>query len=92
MDALRATQKTRAEDNVGAAIEKRFKKFAVITRVVFKVGVLNEDDVASHFGEATAKCSPLTLILSLKKEVVAESRRNQTESLILAQDERWRRT
>jgi hypothetical protein len=40
----------------------------IIARVVFKVGVLHEDDVASNFRKATSESGAFTLIAFLKKD------------------------
>ena len=68
MDALRAAQKTRTEDHIGAAIKDRLEELAVITRIVFEVGVLNKNDVAGDFSESAAQRSAFPLILCLKQD------------------------
>jgi hypothetical protein len=73
VDALRPAKKSRAEDDVGAAVDDGFKKLVVVARIVFEVGILDENDVAGDFGKATAESGALALIVSLKKDAeVAE--------------------
>jgi hypothetical protein len=68
VDALWAAEKTGAEDYVSAAIENGFEEFGVVARIVFEVGVLDEDDVSGNLGEATAERCALSLIVSLEKD------------------------
>src|SRR5882724_2443986 len=73
VDALRAAEETGAEDYIGAAIEDGFEELAVVARIIFEVGVLDEDDVSGDFGEATAEGCTFALILHLEKDAeVAE--------------------
>src|SRR5258706_13731604 len=73
VDALRAAEETGAEDYIGAAIEDGFEELAVVARIIFEVGVLDEDDVSGDFGKATAEGCTFALILHLEKDAeVAE--------------------
>ena len=67
VDTLRAAEETGAEDHVGAAIEDGFEEFAVVARIVFEVGVLDQDDVAGDFSEAAAEGGAFALIFGLEK-------------------------
>ncbi len=73
VDTLGATEETGAENYIGTAVEDGFEKFAVVARIVFEVGVLDENDVAGEFGEAAAEGCSFALILRLEQDAkVAE--------------------
>ncbi len=74
VDSLRAAEEARAIDHVGTAIEQGLEKFAVVARIVFEVGVLDENDVAGNFGEAAAECCAFALIVVLKKDAQVTER------------------
>src|SRR5215471_18728458 len=67
VDTLRPAQEPRAENDVGAAIDDRFKKLFVVAWIVFEVGILHQHDVTGDFGEATTKGGAFALIVGLKK-------------------------
>src|SRR5579862_5090856 len=52
---LIADAEARTIDYLSAAIDDRFDQFVVFLRVVFKVGVLDDDNVAGNSSEAGAK-------------------------------------
>jgi hypothetical protein len=68
VDALRSAEKARAKDDVGATVNEGFEEFAVIARIVFEVGVLNENNIASDLREAAAQSSSFTLVVGLEKD------------------------
>src|SRR4029077_18096169 len=76
VNALRASEKARTEDDVGAAVEDGLEQLGGVARVVFEIGVLDEDDFAGGFGEAATEGSALALVLRLKEKTqIAEFNR-----------------
>ena len=57
-----ASHEPRAEHHIGLSMEKRFQKQRVFLRIVFKVGVLNDDNIAYRGGNTGTKSHPFSLI------------------------------
>jgi hypothetical protein len=68
VDTLRSAEEAGAKDNVGTTVNDGFEEFAVVTRIVFEVGVLDEDNIACDFREATAESGAFTLVVGLEKD------------------------
>ena len=68
VDALRPPEETRTVDDVGAAVENRSEELAVVLGIVFKVGVLHQDDVARGGFKAAPERRSLSAILILEQE------------------------
>ena len=76
VDALGSAEKAGAKDHVGSAVEDRVEKFVVVARVVFEIGILDEDNVTGDFCEAAAEGSAFSLVVGLEEDTkVAEVNR-----------------
>ena len=61
-----AADEARAEHDVGLALEDRLHQPRVLARVVFEVGVLDDDHVAGRRGESRAQRGAFALILLMQ--------------------------
>ena len=59
----------RAEDDVGVSFDDGLKQLGVLFGLVFKVGVLDDDDIAGGMFEAGAQGAPLPWLTSWKTMV-----------------------
>src|SRR6266436_3134150 len=57
-----------AEDDIGPALENGLEQTRVISRIVFEVGVLENRDVARHFGNGAADGGSFSSIARLAEE------------------------
>src|SRR5487761_132980 len=69
VNALRAAQKPRSVHNIGAAVQDRFNQLGVLSRVIFKIGVLDQENIATGLGETAPQGSAFPLIAFLKQEM-----------------------
>ena len=61
-----AAEKTRSKDDIGFAFEERFEQCRVFVRVIFEIGILNDDVVAGRFLDAAAQGCTLAHVVWLK--------------------------
>src|SRR4029077_16665682 len=66
--ALRAAEKAGAEDDIRATVEEGLEQFGIDAGVVFKIGILDEEDFAGGFREAAADGGAFALVLRLKEK------------------------
>src|SRR5262245_14236775 len=59
---MRPRQKSRAVDDIGQAVLDWLNQSTVLGRIVFEIGVLNDDDVASRSSNSSTESSSLALI------------------------------
>src|SRR5215467_9319894 len=64
----RAPQKARAEDDIGFPLNERFKKNAVFGWIIFKIGILNHEEIAGRFLDTTAQRCAFAHVLRLEKD------------------------
>ena len=84
VDALRATQKTRAIHDVGAPFENRCEQLLIIPRIIFEIGVLHQDDVAARLCKTPAQGCTFPAIPILKQE--ADFLQSKSSSTVLDGD------
>ena len=63
-----AAEEARAKDHVRVAVEDRPQQVRILPRIVFEVGVLDQDDVTRGRGEPGPQSRALALVPAVKKE------------------------
>jgi hypothetical protein len=61
-------EKTGAIDDVGFILQQRCEKQWVFVRVIFEVGILDDDEIAGRFRNAAAQGRSLTHVFWLEKD------------------------
>ena len=100
-----AARESRAIDHVGQAVDDRLDQLRVLLRIVFEVGVLDDDYVASRFGEPSAQRGALPLIDGmeerpdvrtergcLRRSAVPSVEQSSTTMISFVTGERWTRS
>ena len=67
MDPLRLSAKSRPEDHIRVSIENRFQKRRDVLRVVFEIGILNDDDFTGCLLERRPQGRAFALIVTVAK-------------------------
>ena len=63
-DPVLLADEPRAEDDVGLILDDRLDELGILRRVVFEVGVLDDDDLAGGVAEPGAERGALSLVAS----------------------------
>jgi hypothetical protein len=69
----------RTVDRIGASLNNGFDQFGILARIILKIGVLNQHDIAGHIGESRAQGCPLSHVLTVKVDFVLRSLRELLE-------------
>src|ERR1700728_1722820 len=69
MHSLRAAQKARTVNDVGASVKHRFQQPWVVLRVVLQVGILNQDDVSNSGLKSRSQSRSFSPIPVLKQKM-----------------------
>ena len=67
---MSASQKPGPEHNIGPPIQNGCQQYSVVCGIVFKISILNYDDLPSGFGKASLQCGAFTLIVVMVKDLV----------------------
>jgi len=68
-DSVRAgTEEAGPVDDVGFAFDERAEQKGIVGRIVFEVGILDEDEVSCGFLYATAESGSFALVVGLEKD------------------------
>src|SRR5271155_3067865 len=71
MDALRPAEKAGSVDDIRAAVEDRLEQIRIVSRVILKIRILHQQDIAGSLLEAPAQSRSFSLVLFLKEEAHA---------------------
>src|SRR5262245_56113256 len=69
MDRAVDVAEAAAINDVGFAFDKWLQKRAIVRRVVFQIGILNDDRVAGASQEAGFDCAAFSLVLIVKNDL-----------------------
>ena len=66
---MRASQKPGSEHHIGPPIQNGFQQYSVVCGIVFKISILNDDDLPSGFGKSGPQCCAFTFIVVMVKDL-----------------------
>ena len=66
---MRASQKPGSEHHIGPPIQNGFQQYSVVCGIIFKVSILNDDDLSSGFGKTSLQCGTFTFIVIMVKDL-----------------------
>ena len=72
---------TRTVHHIGFAVRNRVEQKMILLRIVFEIGVLNNDNVASGGAEAGAQRGPLSLIFRMVKNDIRQAAKTCLQNL-----------
>src|SRR5882762_4125908 len=62
-----AAEEARSEDDIGAALNQGLQELRVLGWVIFEIGVLDDDEIASRLLNAAAERSALAHVMRLEE-------------------------